>query len=142
MREEERRKKNKRETIKRKLQNGALSATGLAGRLLHHEGSTGSMFENLFDTLLGLGRALKVLLGTNLLSNGLAFVGGDWALRSSLKVFNGLGVVTQVGLAADKDDGDALAKVQDFRNPLLLDVVKGVGRVNGKADENDVRVGV
>lgn len=32
--------------------------------------------------------------------------------------------------------------MQDFGDPLLLHVVERVGRVDGEADENDVRVGV
>jgi hypothetical protein len=35
-----------------------------------------------------------------------------------------------------------LAEVQNLRDPLLLDVVEGVGRVNSEADQDNVGVGV
>lgn len=76
-----------------------------------------------------------------------------------MELLNRLLVVAQILLAADEDDGQALAEVQDLRDPLqrvsgvdrlqpsaarylLLDVVKRIGRVNGKADQDNVRVGV
>lgn len=128
--------KNKRE----RLQNSTLF--GLASSVLHHEGSASGMLKDFLDTLVGFGRALEVLLGTNLLSNGLTLVSGDWALGSSLELLNGLGIVTEIGLAANENDGDALAEVQDFGDPLLLDVVKGIGGVNGEADKDDVGIRV
>ena len=51
-------------------------------------------------------------------------------------------VVAEVGLAADQEDGQAGAKVEDLRDPLLLHVIKRVGRVDCEADEDDVRVRV
>lgn len=53
-----------------------------------------------------------------------------------------LGVIPEVLLAADEDDRQARAEVEDFGDPLLLDVVERVGRVDGEADEDNVRVGV
>ena len=48
------------------LQNQALLAlAALAGQ----QGCTGSGFEDFADTLVGLGRALEVFVGTNLLAN-------------------------------------------------------------------------
>jgi hypothetical protein len=68
--------------------------------------------------------------------------GGDGALVDPTELLDGLLVEAKVLLAADEDDGQARAKVVDLGDPLFLDVVEGVGRVDGEADEDDVRVGV
>ena len=44
--------------------------------------------------------------------------GGDRLLRSLVQFFDGLGVMTQIHLAANKDDRKALAEMEDFGNPL------------------------
>lgn len=79
-----------------------------------------------------------------------------------MKFFDGLGVVSQIALAADKDDGQVRAEVKNLGDPLsrdesaharpaeertrpaylFLDVVQGVRRVDGEADQDNVRVGV
>lgn len=77
-----------------------------------------------------------------------------------MQLLNRLLVEAQILLAANKDDGKALAEMKDLGDPLeravsdqshvlvtrasylLLDVVERVRRVDGKADEDDVRVGV
>lgn len=77
-----------------------------------------------------------------------------------MKLLNRLLVETQVLFAADQDNGETLAEVQNLGNPLgrvrgssassrvdedsylLLDVVERIGRVDGKANQNDVGVGV
>lgn len=100
------------------------------------------MLEHLADTLVGLGRALEVLVGTDLLADLLTLLGGDGLLAGLAQLLNGLGVVAKILLAADQDDRQALAEVQNLGDPLLLDVVEGVGRVDSEADQDDVRVGV
>ena len=42
----------------------------------------------------------------------------DRLLAGLAKFLSGLGVVSQVLLAPDEDDGQTLAKVQDLRDPL------------------------
>lgn len=81
-------------------------------------------------------------------------------LRGLMKLFNGLRVKSQVFLAANQDDGQALAEVQDFGDPLvmgrpisignqpiwhvssmsylLLHIVKRVWGVDGETDKDDV----
>lgn len=89
----------------------------------------GGSFENLADTLVGSCGAFQVLVGSNLLADfltletpmsairaprpveGAYLFGGDRLLRGLVQLFVGLGVVTEVHLAADKDDGEALAEV-------------------------------
>jgi hypothetical protein len=53
------------EVVSSNLQNLALSLVLLACK----EGGTGSVLEHLADTLVGLGRALQVLLRTDLLAD-------------------------------------------------------------------------
>jgi hypothetical protein len=70
--------------------------------------------------------------------------------------------MSEIILAAHEDDGKTLAEMKDFRNPLrselvslcmsyalytmkvylLLDVVKGVRRVDGEADQDHMRIWV
>lgn len=94
---------------------------------------------------------------------------GDRLLAGLAELLDGLVVVTQILLAADENDGKTLAEVQNFGNPLqeqtyqqmayqahdwhknrgwlgwahlLLYVVQGIRRVNSKADQDNVGVGV
>jgi hypothetical protein len=39
-------------------------------------------------------------------------------LRSLVQLLNGLLIISQILLAADEDDGKALAEMQDFGDPL------------------------
>lgn len=45
-------------------------------------------------------------------------VGRDGLLGGLVQLFIGLRVVTKIHLAANKDDGKALAEMEDLRNPL------------------------
>ena len=91
--------------------------------------------------------------------------GSHGLLAGLVEFFNGLLVVTEILLAAHKNDGKARAEMENFGDPLqrctrqqslkyecpsrnrcqaylLLNVVKGVRRVDGKADQDDMRVRV
>jgi len=103
-----------------------------------HESGTGGVLEDFADTIVALGRALEVLVGHDLLTDLLTLLGGDGLLAGLAELLNGLLVVSQILLAADEDDGQALAEVQNLRDPLLLNVVQRIGRVNSKADQDDV----
>ena len=100
------------------------------------------MLKHLPDTLTRLGRALEVPDRTNLLCYSHTLLGANGALTSLSQLVDNLGVVTQVLLASNEDDGQVLAKVKHLGDPFFLNVVERVGRVDGKADEDDVRVGV
>jgi hypothetical protein len=43
----------------------------------------------------------------------------DGLLAGLAELFNGLGVVSQILLAANQDDGKTLAEVKNLGNPLL-----------------------
>ena len=95
------------------------------------------MLEDLTDALVGLGRTLEVLVGTDLLADFLAlfvemrlgsaeYKGGQWrtcsgvtgfcdVLWSSSMVFWSY---LRSFFAADEDDGEVVAEVEDFGDPL------------------------
>ena len=84
------------------------------------------------------------------------------SLRGLVQFFHGLGVVAEIRFAANEDDRQAGAEMKDLGDPLcqpsqrllighvtikcisylLLDVVKGIGRVDSEADENDMGIRV
>lgn len=96
------------------------------------------MLKDFPDTFVGLGRAFEVLLCTNLLANilsleeaVLACIGDNtravffrllvtyllwrhWLLRGLVQLLDCLLVVSEILLAADENDGQALAEVEDF----------------------------
>ena len=76
------------------------------------------MLEHFADALVGLGRALEVLVGTNLLADVLTLLRGDGLVARLAQLLDGLGVVAKILLAANQNDGQALAEVQNLRDPL------------------------
>jgi len=46
-------------------------------------------------------------------------LGSDWLLRGLVQLLNSLGIISEVLLASNEDDGKTLAEMQDFGNPLL-----------------------
>ena len=106
------------------------------------EGCTGSVLKDFANTLAGLGRALEVTNGTNLLGNSHTLLSRDGALAGLAQLLDNLGIVTKILLASNEDDRKVLAEVKHLGNPLLLDVVERVGRVDSEADEDNVRVRV
>lgn len=100
------------------------------------------MLKDLTNALICLGGALEVSDGANLFTHIFGLFGSDWLLRRLVQLFDGLLVVAKILLAADEDDGKALAEVQHLRDPLFLDVVERVRGINGKTDQDDVGVRV
>lgn len=137
LRNEAQRRKERRE---QRLENGATFPLGATASL--NECSTGSVLKDFPNTLASLGRALEITDGTNLLGNSHTLLGGNGTLAGLAEFVDDLRVVSEILLATDKDDGQVLAEVKNFRNPLLLDVVERIGRVDGEADKNDMRIRV
>jgi len=106
------------------------------------ESRASGVLEDLTDTLTSLGAALEVVTSTNFLSNGHTLFWGNGSLVSFPELVNGLGITSEILLAADEDDGQALAEVHHLGYPLLLDVVEGVRTVDSEADEDDVGIRV
>lgn len=84
----------------------------------HGQGSAGGGLEDLADTVTRLGRALDVALGANLLGDSKTLLARDGTLVHAGKVLDGLGVVAQVLLASNENDGEAVAEVEHLRDPL------------------------
>lgn len=127
----------------------------LAGRLEDHtlrlapattgflyEGRTSSVLKDFPHTFAGLGTAFEVAHSTNLGSNSHTLLWSDRSLARLAQLVNDAGIVAQVLLATNENDRQVLAKVQHFRDPLLLYVVQTVRRVDSKANKDDVRVRV
>lgn len=108
------------------------------------ERCAGGILEHLANALTTLSGAFKVVLRTDLLSDGHALrttkchtsaraskrsgtatpisitnlLGSDGSLRGFPKLLNHPWFAPKILLAADKDDRQASAEVHDFRNPL------------------------
>jgi len=93
----------------------------LLATFLLEEGGTGSRFEDFADTFVGLGRAFEILVCADLLANFLTLFRSHGLLRSLVQLFNGLLVVAEIFLAADKDYGETLTEVKNLRDPLFCD---------------------
>lgn len=101
------------------LQNRALALLASSLAAAREKGSASGVLEHLADTLVGLGRALKVLVGTDLLANVLTLLRRDGLLARLAQLLDGLGVVAEILLAANQDDGQTLAEMQNLGDPLL-----------------------
>lgn len=66
----------------------------------------------------------------------------DGPLARPPQLIDSLGVIPEILLAAHKDDGETRAEVKNLGDPLLLNVVERIGRVDGEADEDDVGIRV
>ena len=123
------------------LENQARVAAALTLLLLLQR-SPGGDLEDVTNTLSSASRALNVATSTDLAGDLATLLGGDRGLRGAAEHLDGSGVVTQVDLAANQDDGNAAAVVKGLCVPLLLDVLQGIRGVNREADEQHVRIGV
>ncbi|KAH3663125.1 hypothetical protein OGATHE_004701 [Ogataea polymorpha] len=89
-----------------------------------------------------LGGALKVCQGLNLLSNGLSLTGRDRRLVQLCQSLDCSWIISQIDFASNKNHWNILAEVQNFANPLLLNVIQSVWRVHRKTYQNDVGIWV
>jgi len=117
----------------------ALAATTLG---LGQQGCAGSTLKDLTNTLASLGRALKVIPSLDMTSNLSTTFRGDGGLVDPPQFLDGALIVSQVLLAGNQENGETTAEVLDLGEPLLLNVLERVGRVDGEADENHMRVRV
>jgi len=126
-------------TLANPLEDEALGALLLCPA---EEGRASGILEDLTHTLTGLGGALEIVASTDFLSYGHTFFWGDRSLVGLPELINGLGITSEILLAADENDGQALAEVHHLGYPLFLDVVERVGTVDSEADEDDVGIRV
>jgi len=121
-----------------RLQDQALVLLLLFGQ----KSCTGRMLEDLTDALVGLCRTLEILVSPDLLAHLLTLFGSNGLLACLVEFFDGLLVVAEILLAAHEDNGESLAEMQDLRDPLLLNVIEGVGRVDSEANEDNMGIWV
>lgn len=110
-------------------------ALGLLPLLSGGERGTGCVLKDLPDAFVGLGRALDVLLGSNLVLDlsrldacqqlsaikegpSTYLILSDGCLRGLVKLFDRLRVVSEILLASDENNGQALAEMKDLGDPL------------------------
>ena len=106
------------------------------------EGRLGGLFEHLADALFGFGGAFEVGDGADGIGHSLALVGFERRLVHLLQLPFGVVVVPQILLVAHEDDGHVGAEMPHFRRPLLRDILQAVGRIDGEAHQDHVRVRV
>jgi len=106
------------------------------------EGGPGRVLEHLLHAFACPGRALEIFVGVDLLGDSVSFFRGNGLLVCLAELLDRLGIVTQILFAANEEDGETSAEVQDLSNPLLLNVIKRVRCVDGEADQDDMRIGV
>jgi len=114
---------------------GATSALGLGEK----RGTRGT-FKNLTDTLASLGRALEVVSGLDMASNLSSSLGAHGSLIAPPELLNRTLVVSQVLLASNQQDGETSAEMLDLREPLFLNVLERVRRVDSKANKDHMRI--
>jgi len=95
---------------KRHLENQTLVLLAAAPAAGEQSGAR-SVLEHLADALVCLGGALEVLVGADLLADFLTLFRGYGLLAGLTQLFNRLGVVAEILLATDKNDGQTLAEV-------------------------------
>jgi hypothetical protein len=108
------------------------------------------LVKDVLESLLGQGRALDVLDGTELSGHSFTVLSLDGLhlLLTELAEDGVLLVVAlllrwaQIELGTDNQARDTGAVVVDFGEPLLADVLEGSRRDDGEADEEDIGLGV
>lgn len=107
------------------------------------EDNTDGLIKHILETLLGEGRALKILGSANILLELQALVVRDGGGPLLSELLDGGLIVPQINLGANEDHGSARGVVGDLWVPLVLDIVKGGLAQDGKAHQEDIglRVG-
>jgi len=100
------------------------------------------VLEDFADAIAGLCRTLYVLNGADAFADFFALFGSDRLLGGFAKLFDGALVEAEILLAANENNRKARAEVQDLGDPLFLNIVKRIWRIDGEADQNDMGIGV
>ena len=69
-------------------------------------------------------------------------LGGDGLLARLAELLNRLGIITEILLAADKDDGNIFAEMHHLRNPLCSESHVSLNCIFGQAEKASVLPGV
>jgi len=120
--------------------NDALRALPLLAT--REQSCSSGILEDFTNTFARLGGALKIVPRANLLSYCHTLIRSNGSLLRFPQLLDRLTIAPKILLATNEDDRETGAEMHDFGNPLLLHIIKGVGAVDGKADQDDVRVRV
>jgi hypothetical protein len=117
--------------------------TLLAGFLWRRlEGCHDCLVKDILQLVLRESRAFDVFDSSQVLSHSLSvFLPNRGHLLLGEFLANGR-ILSQIGLCSNNQTGDARAVVVDFREPFLAHVLKRGRRGDGKADQEDVCLGV
>ena len=118
----------------------ATLALALSGRG-RDDGADG-LVEDSLEAGLSERRALHVLDSANLLDHLKALLVGNGRLLLASKLLASGGIVAEVDLGADENDGSVGAVVRHLGVPLGANVLEGRRVDDGEADEEDVRLRV
>ena len=100
------------------------------------------LIKHILQLVLRQSTALHVLDGAQLLCHPLTILSPNRAHLLLAQFFAHAWVVSQIGLRAHDQAGDAGAVVVNLGEPLLADVLKGGRGGDGEADEEDVGLGI
>ena len=96
------------------------------------------LIENILELVLSERRALNILDSPKLFRHPLPIF---FAYRGHLllrELISDAGVIPQISLGTDNKTWNAWTVVVHFWKPFFSDVLKGSGRRNGEADEEDI----
>ncbi|KAJ8112642.1 hypothetical protein OPT61_g5031 [Boeremia exigua] len=114
------------------------NASRVRGEVAKQTGRAGGGLEDIVDAVSGQRGALEVFAGADHFLHVAALLRSGEAERLFPHLLLGKGVVAKILLQPNQDDGDALAPLTCLLSPLVLDILKRVGRVDGKANEDDM----
>ncbi len=101
-----------------------------------------SFSKHLPDTILQQSRTLHVFNRPDLLGQGVALLLGGRGQTLLLQLLHCFCIAPQVPLGAHQQDGHVGAVVRHLRVPLVPDIGVGGGAANGKADDENVGLGI
>lgn len=128
---------HKREEEGKYLKERALAMLLLLGVLdIGHEYCAHSLLEGGLDAFKGTSRAENVFVCADLLSKSVALSASDGVLIALSEAVHDVGVVGEIDLGADQNDGSVRAKVANLRIPLCAHILEGRGR-DGAVDEEE-----
>jgi len=118
---------------------GLLSTSRLRDR---HENSPDGLVKDVLEAFLCKRRTFEVPNAVNLLAALDSLRVGDGRHPLLAEGSDGLGIVAQIQLGADKDDWDVRGMMRDLGVPLGENIVERGGADDRETDQEDVRLGV
>jgi len=132
----------------RPFENGiSLQNRTFAALLLHRLGSwaqdsSNSLVKHALQIPLRKRRTFQVLVCPDLLCNDQGLVVRNWLHALLSQALKCSGILSQVELRTNEDDGDGGSMVINLGEPLCANVVEGGGRDDGEANQEDISLGI